>query len=486
MRRTVLTAATAVALVGPTALAFAAGGYNDRPRLIAGIVAWSLFAVAVLAGARPLPRRRPGRLAFAGLALLAAWIGLSLAWAPIAGPAFHDAQRAVLYLGALGAAAALLHPRAAARAAEPVLAAGTVVVIGYGLSERLLPGAVHLVRTFSAAGRLDQPLGYWNAMGALAALGLVLSARVAGDRTRPDGLRIAAAGAAPVLGMGIYLSFSRGALAALAAGLVVLTVLAPNWPQLRSTLVAVGGGAVAALTASRFDGVQSLAGDLAHRERQGAIALVVLLVLVALAAGFQRRASRAERAGRLRAGAIPLPRRTPAIAAALVVLIAAGVAFAAARESRSGGAPPRGANAARLSSLQSHRYEYWKVAVRTFAHNPVVGVGASGFAVEWLRHRPFREPAQDAHSLYLETAAELGLVGLVALALMLAGIALAAREAWRRDPVLASGACAALTAWALHAGLDWDWEMPGLTLVAIVLAGLVIATADDGDNERSP
>ena len=485
MRRAALTAATAVALVGPTALAFAAGGYNDRPRLIAGIVVWSVLAVAVLAGARPLPRRRPGRMALAGLALLAAWTGLSLAWAPLAGPAFHDAQRVVVYLGALAAAAALLYPRAAARAAEPVLAAGTVIVIGYGLSERLLPSAVHLVRTFSAAGRLDQPLGYWNAMGALGALGLVLCARVGGDRTRPDALRIAAAGAAPVLGMGIYLSFSRGALAALAAGLVVLTVLAPTWPQLRSTVVAVAGGVVAAFAASRFDGVQSLAGSLAHRERQGAIALVILVVLVAVAAGFQAWASRAERAGRLRAGAIPLPRRTPAIAAALVVLIGVGVAFAAARENHSGGTPPRGANAARLGSLQSHRYEYWKVAVRTFAHHPIIGVGSSGFAIEWLRHRPFREPAQDAHSLYLETGAELGLVGLAALALMLVGVALAARDAWRRDPVLAAGACAALTAWALHAGLDWDWEMPGLTLVAIVLAGLLIAAADDGDNERS-
>src|SRR2546423_7637282 len=139
MRRAVLPAATAVALVGPTALAFAAGGYNDRPRLIAGIVAWSLLAVAVLAGARPLPRRRPGRLALAGLALLAAWIGLSLAWAPLAGPAFHDAQRAVLYLGALAAAAALLHPRAAAPAPPPVLAAGAGGGAGYGPSERPPP-----------------------------------------------------------------------------------------------------------------------------------------------------------------------------------------------------------------------------------------------------------------------------------------------------------------------------------------------------------
>jgi hypothetical protein len=338
----------------------------------------------------------------------------------------------------------------------------------------------------SAGGRLDQPLGYWNAMGALGALGLVLCARVAGDRTRPDALRIAAAGGAPVLGMGIYLSFSRGALAAVAAGLVVLTALAPTWPQLRSTLLAVAGGVVAAFTASRFDGVQSLTGSLAHREHQGAIALAILVVLVAVGAGLQAWACRAERAGRLRVDHMPLPRRTPAIAAALVVLIAVGIAFAAARESHSGGAPPRGTTAARLGSLQSHRYEYWKVAVRTFTHHPIIGVGSSGFAVEWLRHRPFREPAQDAHSLYLETAAELGLVGLALLALMLAGIALAARDAWRRDPVLASGACAALTAWALHAGLDWDWEMPGLTLVVIVLAGLLLGAADGGDNERAP
>jgi hypothetical protein len=480
MRRVVTIAATVALLAGPGVLAFPSGGYNDQPRLIAGIVAWSLLLLAVLAGARPLPHRRPGRMALGGLALLAGWVGLSVAWAPIAGPAFHDAQRLLLYVGALAAAAALLAPRRAARAAEPVLAAGIVIAVGYGLSERVVPGVVHLVRTFSAAGRLDQPLGYWNAMGALAALGLVLCARVAGDRTRPDALRVAAAAATPVLGMGVYLSFSRGALAALAAGLVVLTALAPNWAQLRATLLTVAAGFFAAFTASRFGGVQSFAGSLADREREGAIALSVLVVLGVLAAAYQAWTCRAERAGRRRDGPLPLPRRAPAIAGVVVVFIAAGVAFAAVRESRSGGgSPTRGATAGRLGSLQSHRYEYWKVAVRTFAHHPLIGVGSGGFAVEWLRRRPFREPAQDAHSLYLETAAELGLVGVLALALMLAGIVLAARDSWRRDPALATGACAALTAWALHAGVDWDWEMPALTLVVVVLAGMLIAASDD-------
>ena len=39
-------------------------------------------------------------------------------------------------------------------------------------------------------------------------------------------------------------------------------------------------------------------------------------------------------------------------------------------------------------------------------------------------------------------------------------------------------ATAALSVWALHAAVDWDWEMPALTLVAIVLGGLVLTSPD--------
>jgi hypothetical protein len=39
----------------------------------------------------------------------------------------------------------------------------------------------------------------------------------------------------------------------------------------------------------------------------------------------------------------------------------------------------------------------------------------------------------------------------------------------RRSPQ-AAGAIAALVTYAVHAGLDWDWELPALTLVALVLA----------------
>ena len=102
---------------------------------------------------------------------------------------------------------------------EPGLAAGTLVVVGYGLAERMLPGLLHYAHSVSAEGRLEQPLTYWNAMGELAALGFVLCARLAGDRGRRPALRAAAMAASVPLALGLYVSFSRGALFAGLAGL---------------------------------------------------------------------------------------------------------------------------------------------------------------------------------------------------------------------------------------------------------------------------
>ena len=58
------------------------------------------------------------------------------------------------------------------------------------------------------------------------------------------------------------------------------------------------------------------------------------------------------------------------------------------------------------------------------------------------------------------------------------GVALCARRVQAADPVLAAGPAAALAAWALHASLDWDWEMPALTLVALTLAAMLVARGD--------
>jgi hypothetical protein len=479
MRRAVLVTVRAALLAGPTVLAFFSGGFFAGARLAAGVAAWALLAAALVAADRPRAGRHAA-WALGGLALLTGWTALSAAWAPLGATAADALERALLYLGALAAAYVAFAPRAASRWAEPALAAGTLVVALYGLAGRLLPDVVHLTRTASAGGRLDQPLTYWNATGALAALGAVLCARLAGDRTRPLALRAAAAAGAAPLGLAVYLSFSRGALAALGVGMAVLLALAPTWPQLRAGAVALEAGAAAAGVASLLPAVERAEGD--GWAAQGAVMLAALLGIMAGAAALQAWSARAEAAATTPAGPLPHPRpvRRAATLAALVLALAPFAAAALQVEGDEPAGPAFGATAERFGSAGSPRFEYWEAALAGFAREPAAGHGAGAFRAVWLRERDVPGKVLDAHSLELETAVELGLIGLALLLALLGGVAAAARRAHRGDPVLAAGPAAAAAAWAAHSAIDWDWEMPALTLVAVVLGGVLLAAADRG------
>jgi hypothetical protein len=443
-------------------------------------VAWALVALAVMADPQALPRSRLAWVAVGGLVLWAGWSLASMAWAPLAGNAYHAGQLVFLYAGGLLAAAMLLRDPApgiagrvvlGGRAVEPVLVLGTAVVVGYGLLGRLLPGALHYAGSPAAMGRLEQPLTYWNAMGELAALGLVLSARLIGDAARPPLLRMLGAAACVPLGMGLYLSFSRGALFAWVAGLVALLVAAPRREQLRGLLLAVAAAVLGAAAAAPFKGVTALIGSLAKREHQGAAVLVLLFGIVVAVLIVRRAVVHGERRA-----VLALPRRAPWIALAL---ICAGLAVAIAAGAKEGSNRPLGGGAGRLVTFQSNRYAYWDVALRAFATEPLHGVGAGNWSVWWLRYRSVDEFATDAHSLPLQTLAELGLVGLALLATVVSAVALAARRAHRRDWALAAGPIAGLVCYAAHAPLDWDWQMPAVTLVAVALAGALLAQGDE-------
>jgi hypothetical protein len=468
-------AVRAAALAGPVALAFVSGGFYDEARLVALIVVAVLLGLWALAGPGPLPRDRRVLLALGGLAAYCAWVALSAGWAPRTDVARHDLERVLLYLGALTLGATLWRPRAAARCVEPAIALGVLIVVGYGLAGRLLPGVVHLGTGAFSGSRLFQPLTYWNAEGELAAMGFILCARLAGDRTRHGGVRMLAAAAAVPIGVALYLTFSRGAIVTLFGGLVVLLALAPTWSQLRAVALTLETAALAVAVCAALPGVNELTGSTHDRETDGAVALAALVVLMLVAAAIATWCRRAEDQQRTRLGRLPIPARSPRIAAAIAVALII-VPIAAAGTDGGGTATPRfGQTTARLASTGSNRYEYWKVAVRVFADAPLKGVGSGGFGTEWLKRRTIDETVRDAHSLYLETLAELGIVGLLALLLAIGGLAAAARAVYRADPNVAAGPIAALTAFGLHAGIDWDWELPALSLVAVALAGLLLS-----------
>ena len=89
---------------------------------------------------------------------------------------------------------------------------------------------------------------------------------------------------------------------------------------------------------------------------------------------------------------------------------------------------------------------------------------------------PARSQVLNAHSLYLEVLGELGIVGLVllviALALILGAFAYRARGP---DRALFAALLACGLAWAVHAGVDWDWQMPAVTLWLFALGGAALA-----------
>jgi hypothetical protein len=105
--------------------------------------------------------------------------------------------------------------------------------------------------------------------------------------------------------------------------------------------------------------------------------------------------------------------------------------------------------------------------------------------VLWTQHRTTESRTQEAHSLYLEVLAELGVVGLVlvlvALLTILGAMAFRARG---RNRAAGAALLAMGVTWAVHAGLDWDWEIPAVTLWLFAAGGLLLAARQTG--ERGP
>ena len=112
------------------------------------------------------------------------------------------------------------------------------------------------------------------------------------------------------------------------------------------------------------------------------------------------------------------------------------------------------------------REHYWRVAWQEAAAHPVLGSGAGTFVDWWVRERTVPLQTEEAHSLYVETLAELGPLGLV-----LVLVAFAVPIARARRPELAAG----VAAFAVGAAVDFDWELAGVTAPAVVLAALAVA-----------
>lgn len=481
-RRTYVVAAAVAAIV--TAANASEGGYFSQ--------SWGWIALAFLVPTTSmliLDRvSAPGRLRMAFAALVAAlgvWIALSSLWSISSSASVREVERMLVYV-AVALALALVLRRGDATGVLAGVAVGITLVSSYGLATRLFPDRLDTYDDPIISYRLAEPLGYWNALGLLAAMGLlVMVGLVAHARSR-----VASAVAAftvPVLATTLYFTFSRGAWAALAIGLVGTVALDPRRLRLAWCGLAVAlPAALCVVVASQQDALTTENAPAAAAAREGhRVALLVGAAAIAsalLALG-----------ARLVAGRVPVSRGARrafdlgfaalAVTAAVVGLIAVGGPRGGLDdlERRFSAAPVTEADLnQRLFSISGNgRSELFRVAWDAADDRPLAGEGAGIFEYVWYEQRAAPLDVRDAHSLYLETLTELGLVGLTLLAAALLALVLGGVRA-RRSRYVAVGSGAFL-AWAASSAFDWHWEMVGVTLTAL-LAGAAGMLA----SERSP
>jgi O-antigen ligase len=381
-----------------------------------------------------------------GFVAVAGWTALSATWSRSVPRTMLELERDLVYV-ALATAVLLLCNSAGRWQLIWGLCAGLVVVAGLAV-------VVYLASTprvdTTQGYLLFSPVGYANALGGLVALAVPLLAAFAAYDPRRV-VRGAAGASVAVSTIALFLTQNRAGFIGLGVAFVVWfsRTDAPA-RALAATLelaVPVGVALVAIKLLGLFDTHRQVA-DVAGR-RVGAGAIVAFAVIVSAFV-----AARLTRLGLPRARVV-YRAQIGAVAAALLACLAVCLALIGA----------------------GNRAQYWRVAWHSFEKHLLLGTGAGTFDEQWLRYRGTGLSVQDAHSLYLETLSELGAVGLLLLLALLAIPIVVSRRT--RDP-LTTACLAAYCAFLVHAGFEWDWEMPVVIVSGLVLASVLVRSRAGG------
>jgi hypothetical protein len=479
MKHALLVAVAVVYVV----VSLADGGYPPEAIAAGALLIWWAVIVGLAVGA--LPRSgipRPAILAGLCIVALGALTGLSLGWASDDGLAFIELVRTAGYAG-LFVLVVLASPAGSARTWMIGLAIGLVAVAALALGNRFepaLPGSEAEIGRFipGSEGRLSYPIGYWNGLGSCMALATVLLVWL-GARADTRLARSLAVGALPAVLLALWLTSSRGAAIAAGIGLAVLHALGPARIRLAGggVLGLAGGAALVGLTELRSPLVDHPETTLARNA--GDEILLATLIVCAMVGVARYLADRPI----ANLTPIAVPRTTVRIAlVVLAFVVLAGVAAAdpAARYDEFRSEPTEADVSSHVASGSgSGRYQFWSAATDAFAEEPITGIGAGGYEAWWNQHGSIVRILRNAHSLFFETLAELGVAGLLLVASFLG---MGAVYGWRRRAGGSPGgatevALALLAAGVFSAATDWTWELPAVFAPVVVAVAVLTGPA---------
>jgi O-antigen ligase len=142
------------------------------------------------------------------------------------------------------------------------------------------------------------------------------------------------------------------------------------------------------------------------------------------------------------------------------------------------------------SPWNRERLHMWEAGARMFRDHPWTGVGLQDLHSLYERYKPpgAVEPAGHLHSVYVHVAATMGIVGLVALAFLVAGLYRAAWRAFRDHrlapvgaerlgPAISLGVTAALTGFLVSGLMEWNVGDEELLDLLYVMIGIAVAAA---------
>jgi len=478
-------------LLAPVALilglALAGGGFDVSSRHIAGLAAWLVVvALLVFGAASGAKLERPLYLAGGLIVCLSLLCAISSLWSGSVELSVIEADRLLVYLGFFLAAFLIAQTDERRQRFAEGLAIATALVALLGLGSRLLPHVLDVANSLGSGPRLRYPLGYWNANGALFGTGVALLLWMS-RQAAWTALRWLSVAAIPAALLALYFTYSRGGLLALLVATGCLIALSRDRLWLLATLAIGTLGALPAVLAVQER--HSLADNIANQAAvdQGVTVLLVLLGGIALSLFLFAWLRQLEgRAGRLTGRALQISRnpvvlkRVALTGAVLAIVLAVAVGGRAWDQFSSSDIQFPDDPKQHFADLGgAGRHDFWRVATKSFGEAPVFGHGAGTYEFSWEQHRSIELPVHDAHSLYLEAFAELGLVGGLLVLGLVGTLLWSGFSAWRNaahpQRERYAALLAVMVAFAVGAAFDWFWEIAGLGVIFFLAGGIVVA-----------